>query len=922
MKIFNKIRILTQIQLSIYLVISVLFVSVGYVLYINSKQDIVEETYTKLSTEIEEFELLIDIYLKRNRDLLSSALKFADYKLNEFGEFEESDSANIKFDAVNPFTKEILPIKIHEWFIDDRSMKNNFYIVDGIKEISGVETSIYQKTDKGYVNISTSILNISDERMIGDIILTTSPIVESIENGLQYTGRLSQRNMWYLVSYRPIYIDGKIRGMYYVGIKERISQTLKSILENRNYFKSGYSFIVTDKGILTIHPTNQGMDYSKTKLFNILRKSVSKDGGVKVNRYKWPENEQSKWWYIQYKYIESIDSFICISYPEDELYQKLKYNMFLIFIWFLIFIFTLHIIITYGNNIWRKKLLIMKKSLKQMSEGKFIEKTEISGDEEFVELSANLNYITKRINKLSSFAKELAEGSLGQKYPENFAQDEIGNALMKIDDRLGEAKHTENIRRKEDEFRKWESEGLTKFVNILQKNTGDLPELCYDLISNLVEYLSANQGALFFINDDKTDDLFFEQMATYAYNKKKILEKKVYPNQGFIGRLFDEKETIILTDIPDDYIKITSGVGEDTPKNLIIVPLLLNMQVYGVIEIASFKAFKGYQIEFLEKIGENIASTINSLKINNKTKELLEQSRKQSDLLALHDEDMKMSLKETQNLQKESEAKGAEMSGILKAINSTLLVAEFSVDGKIIEINSLYLDLFGSVREDLIGKYHKDFSSMDGDSDEYKQFWTDLAEGKRKHLEELIKLPNSKEFWLSETYTPVINSDGEVYKVINTSINITKTKKFEIELKSQTNEILRKEILIRKKNKENEENTKSLNKKSEELEVLLDTIDFSLLRIEYELSGKLIYANKNYLDLTGYENNDIVGNHVNISLPNESLTEEKVYNEKITVKAKVGKLIQILRSKTPIYNEEGKLIKILVIAADVSDLMN
>ena len=919
MKIFKNIRLLTRIKLAIYLVLSVLSVVIGYFTYENEKQSIVEEANIKMYNDIEEFELAIDIYLKRNRDLLSSAQNFAEYKINEYSDFEESDSAIIDYNAINPFTKEKIPIKMHEWYVDGRNLKDNYFIVDGIKNISSVEASIYQKTGKGFVNVSTNIKDISEERMLGDIILNSSPIIEAIENGLKYTDRIYQKNLWYLATYSPLYINGKIRGMYYIGIKERIGRTLKPIIESREYFNTGFAFLISNRGSLTIHPTNQGMNFSKTKLFSILKRSA-KNKGIRVKRYKWPENEEGNWRYIHYKYNDDIKNYICISYLENELYEELNKKTLIIIFWFSIFLMALHVILTFGNNIWFNKLRTLKKTLKLIADSKIAQKIKITGDKDLLDISAYINFIINRTDTISSFAKSLAEGTLGQSYPENFANDDIGKSLMKIDDRLGEAKHTENIRRKEDQLRNWESDGLRKFVRILQDNKGDLYELCYDLISNLVEYLNANQGALFFINDYNVDDVHFEQMATYAYNKKRIVKQKIYPNQGYIGRLFDEKETIILSDIPDDYIKITSGIGEDVPKNLIIVPLLLNMEVFGAIEIATFKIFKGSQIEFVEKIGENIASTINNVKINNKTKELLEQSRKQSELLESHDKDMKVSLKETKSLQKESEARSVEMSGILKAINSTLLVAEFTPEGEIIEINNLYLNKFEIKKEDFIGSFHKDYSSMDGESDEYKQFWIDLSEGKRKEIEELIKLPSGLEFWLSEIFTPVLDNNGKVYKIINTSIDISKTKKFEIELKTQTNEILRKEILIRKQIKQNKKEEDRIIKKEEELSRILNFVDSTLLRIEFAINGKILFVNNNLLDLIGYNEEELMGKHIRVCMPKEELSEEKVINEYTKIKLRTGEFIDILRTRAAIYDEDGKLMKLLVIATDISNL--
>lgn len=89
------------------------------------------------------------------------------------------------------------------------------------------------------------------------------------------------------------------------------------------------------------------------------------------------------------------------------------------------------------------------------------------------------------------------------------------------------------------------------------------------------------------------------------------MKKQIFSGEGLVGRAFQEGETIFLTDIPEDYIKIKSGLGENKPKNLLIVPLKVNEEINGIIEIASLKEILPHQIEFTEKICNSIASSLN-----------------------------------------------------------------------------------------------------------------------------------------------------------------------------------------------------------------------------------------------------------------------------------------------------------------------
>ncbi|MDF1547407.1 MAG: GAF domain-containing protein, partial [Bacteroidales bacterium] len=237
------------------------------------------------------------------------------------------------------------------------------------------------------------------------------------------------------------------------------------------------------------------------------------------------------------------------------------------------------------------------------------------------------------------------------------------------------------------------------------------------------------------------NDVYFEQMATYAFEQKRLVDKKIYPEQGLIGRVFNEKQTIYLSEIPKDYINITSGLGESSPKNLLIVPLLINMEVHGAIEIASFNVIKGFQIEFIEKIGENIASTINNVLVNDKTKTLLRQSREQSELLSNQEEEMRRNIIELKNIQKESDASIYAKRDLLKSLEHILLLVELSADGEILSISDYVPKFFAMSKENLVGKHYSDYSNF-VPVDEYKNLilsWEKLANGEEVQTELKVK---------------------------------------------------------------------------------------------------------------------------------------------------------------------------------------
>ena len=738
MRLFKNIRALTRVQLLTSLLFTVIFLFTATFLFIQKKKSNYTTVQLRMDRELNELSGIINVYLKRDKDILNLASAVAEKMINDNSDIEKSENPEITIDAVDPYSRLPIKVKINEWQIDNSSLLNNYLLVDEINKLTKVDVSIYQKSNKGFVNVSTSLMNLSEERLVGDIILNSSPIVSSIEQGNQFLGRVFQRNAWYLASYRPLYIDGKIEGLYYLGIKERIGRALKDIFAARTYFKTGFPFLITQQGSLLIHPEKQGEDLSSTKFFKDL---ITKGKDSRVILYKWPENEHGKLFYLHYKFNPDTQSFICISFPKNEIQIDLYYSALYVVLAYFVFFVLLQVLFFLTHDSLRTKFRTLRLALSILSKGQKPSELKIDGEKEFLELSDRVNQISARFKDLADFANGLANNNFTQQYPKTFIDDEFGEALIRINDKLNEAMYNEHIREKEEKLRSWESEGFTKFVNILQRNRDNLDELCYEIILNLVQYLNANLGALFFINFDNPNDVYFEQMATFAFDQKKLIEKKIYPEQGLIGRIYNEKKTIYLSEIPDGYINISSGLGESTPKNLLIVPLLINMEVYGAVEIASFNVIKGYQIEFIEKIGENIASTINNVLVNNKTKELLKQSRAQSELLSLQEEEMRRNLQELKNIQKESDAGLYEKREVYKSIEQILLLVEIDSAGVILSVNDYVPTFFAVEKANLMGKHFSDYSYFIP-VEEYKSLingWEELKKGSQIQLELKVK---------------------------------------------------------------------------------------------------------------------------------------------------------------------------------------
>ncbi len=470
-----------------------------------------------------------------------------------------------------------------------------------------------------------------------------------------------------------------------------------------------------------------------------------------------------------------------------------------------------------------KPIFNLQKIVKHIKDGNFNEKLPTNFNDEMGEFNKAFNEMLENFREKENFIKEIGNGNLEIDLEILSEHDSIGKNLLITKNNLIKNKKELEIKKIKEEKENWATKGITEFNTVLRAGGNNLKELSEKLVSKVVNYLDANQGALFVINENDEYDIFIEMISTYAYNRKRRLEKRIDLEEGLIGRCVDEKETIYLTEIPNNYIEINSGLGSENPKSLLIVPLKNANKVFGVIEIASFKEFEKHQIEFIEKIAESIASTIESVKINEKTVRLLEQAREDAETMASQEEEMRQNMEELQatqeNIAKKDKtqvvyikklkeenkeklkilrAQELKNETLLNALNKSIYMVEFDFDGKILFITDFAVKKLGGKKEDFLGKNQKDFINHDTPEkiEKYKTFWKDLKNGEIK--EETNKIVfKKKELLLSEIYSTVFDEKGKALKVLKISYDITRMKNNEEKL-SKAFEILNKESKLNK----------------------------------------------------------------------------------------------------------------------------
>ncbi len=409
-----------------------------------------------------------------------------------------------------------------------------------------------------------------------------------------------------------------------------------------------------------------------------------------------------------------------------------------------------------------KPVNFLKNVVVKLGKGELVEEKQAQfSNDEIGEMAFAMDNLVTGLKGTTTFAENIGSGNYQSNFKPLSEHDVLGNALINMRDNLSKVAE-------DDKKRNWATEGLATFGEILRTNTNDILKLSDEIIANLVKYLKANQGGLYIVDDAEGDEEPSMSMKScYAWDKKKFLNHKLHVGEGLAGQAWQEGDIVYLTDVPQNYVKITSGLGDANPTSVLIVPLKVNDQIFGVVEIASFSLFKDFEIEFVQKIAESIASTISSVKVNARTQRLLEESQQMTEQMRAQEEEMRQNMEELQATQEEMNRSQSETESTLSAIHGSMAVVDYSVDGSISKVNTNFLELFGYTQDDVVGENHRIFVSKDEkSSEEYRQFWKDLAMGYPK--KGTFKRVNRKgeTVTVRSSFSPIKGRSGEVIKVM------------------------------------------------------------------------------------------------------------------------------------------------------------
>jgi len=392
------------------------------------------------------------------------------------------------------------------------------------------------------------------------------------------------------------------------------------------------------------------------------------------------------------------------------------------------------------------------------------------------------------LERNTEFAHLLSEGENPEPYEEMMKTD-LGQSLRMI--------HL-NIKadRRQEREQGWIAEGKDMISKVLREQQ-DLEKLSYEILKALNSYIQSTQAA-FYLYDDDSKVLI--NTATYAYNRKKYLKQQFKIGEGLVGQCAYEMDFIYRTEIPEDYMTISSGIlGDQKPESILLAPLIANETLQGVLEFAFLKErIPKLTIQFLLELGEVIGRSILNLKMNLRTQKWLEESRTMTEELQKNEIQLQQNAKEMKvaqsNLEKANimlegkitEARQANERLHLMLKHASEIISIYNRNGTLTYISPSVINISGySVKEMMAGK---DLERMAKDDvTRLRKIFDYLQENPEatENLEYAYIKKNGERIFL-RTHCRNMLEDTAIRGFLLNTIDITESKRVEREQRLKT----------------------------------------------------------------------------------------------------------------------------------------
>jgi len=216
--------------------------------------------------------------------------------------------------------------------------------------------------------------------------------------------------------------------------------------------------------------------------------------------------------------------------------------------------------------------------------------------------------------------------------------------------------------REQERERIWKDQGMVEMGEILSSSKDNLDSLAQSVLKNLVKYIGLQAAAIYIAEENEEGTEVLKMMANYGYSAKTSFEV----GNGLVGECYKDGEVNYLQGLPQEYLKVDSGLGEGHPGEILLVPLKYEELIIGVMELASFKKIEEYKRDFLVQFSVRLTTAINTTRLSEKTSKLLEESKFKEEELKLREEELQQNLEEMQAMNEDRDRRSKELEGTIK----------------------------------------------------------------------------------------------------------------------------------------------------------------------------------------------------------------------------------------------------------------
>lgn len=675
------------------------------------KEESLKLAYGDLEHIVNNLYALAESHQEVTQKNIVSALNVAREMAKRDGGFSFIED-KVRWKAVNQYTKAISPVELPRMQIGDTWLGQNSTfeeftpMVDPIQEALDVTCTVFQRmNNKGdMLRVATNVRRSDGARAIGTYIPainpdgSPNPVISKILSGETFKGRAYVVNDWYISAYEPIFDKNlDIVGVLYVGIPQENVSSLRNAFMEMKIGKAGYVTVIdstgdtvisyrgeTDKENVMNAKDAKGKHYIEERIQLALELNDSEIGEQQFSRAQ--ENDQVTIWDARFVYFTPWDWIITAEADESNFTEVAKQLSALGFKGNIIIAVAATIILLCTGVLWYFTAKSITKPVKKLAEvfeeyanGNTEVRAEVNSTDEIGYFAKEFNAL---LNKINSATKELKQSEATYKdlfnqlqetiesnnYRYRFSSEDVREDLaVSLNDMLESLDFASKATAEQTWLKSGEAE-----LNAIISSERDIMTLAQQALTFIAKHVGAKVGT-FFLKEQDTNT--FKLLTNYAFREREDVLTSFKPGEGLAGQAALEHESIIFSEVPEDYIRVESSLGNIAPKYLIAIPLVYENDVKGVIELGTVKALTKLELDFIDLAAKILAVAMNTAIFNETLEKLLTQTRKQAQVLEEQQEELKAANEELQEhteVLKNSEAKLQLQQEELQASNEEL----------------------------------------------------------------------------------------------------------------------------------------------------------------------------------------------------------------------------------------------------------